>query len=139
MLIDAATSSRPRRALCGFAVLLVSGCAIGEDGDPGLALAIREHYAAHATEEWGACRSPKIDTIQEHRVLEKSADGEDVIEVRYSYYDRHADMDAAWDKLVFLSQPCGGIAERRFVVARSDVGYRVTEMSGERHGAEGRR
>ena len=136
MSIAAIASCRPNRALCCFAALAMTGCAFGSAGDPGLALAIKEHYAAHATEEQGACRNPKIDTIEERRLLEKSKGGEDVMKVRYSYFDPSADMDADWSKLVYLSQPCGGIAERRFVLAHDDRGYRVIAMSGERHGAE---
>lgn len=117
------------------AVFALSGCVLGPGNDPGLASAIKKHYASHAAEEEGACRSPKIDTIQEQRRLESSADGGEVLQVRYSYFDPHVDMDAAWDKLVHLSQPCGGIAERRFVLVKSDLGYRVTSMSGEhQHG-----
>jgi hypothetical protein len=139
MPIAAVTWSRLFPVLPCFAVLSVTGCVIGSTDDPGLALAIKQHYAAHATEEEGACRNPKIDTIQEHRLLEKSADGEDVMMVRYSYFDPSADMDADWSKLVYLSQPCGGIAERQFVLSKDDLGYRVIDMGGERHDAESTR
>lgn len=121
-------------AFVGVGLLAMTGCVMGPTGDPGLGIAIKEHYASHATEEDGACRSPKIDTIQAHRVIDRSEEGDEVMMVRYSYFDKHADMDANWDKLVFLSQPCGGIAERRFVLARDQLGYRVTEMGGERRG-----
>lgn len=116
--------------------LTMTGCVAGQSDDPRLASVIKEHYAAHATEEQGACRSPKIDTIQERRLVEQSADGGEVMVIRYSYYDRHADMDANWSKLVHLTQPCGGIAERRFILAKSDLGYRVKEMGGERRSGE---
>lgn len=129
-----------RNQLSSCIVLIsLSACVMGSAEDEGLTSAIREHYAAHATEEQGACRSPQIDTIQAHEALEKSADGDEVMLVRYSYYDRHADMDKAWDKLVYLSQPCGGIAERRFVLAKDALGYRVKEMSGEGHRGESAR
>ena len=131
--------AKPFRSLCMLSsvlLLTVTGCAMGPDDDQHLALAIKEHYAANATEEAGACRSPKIDSIQEHRLLETTADGDDVMTVRYSYFDRHADMDANWDRLVHLSQPCGGIAERQFVLARGELGYRVIEMGGERRNGE---
>ena len=101
------------------------GCATSSD-DASIAAAIKQHYAAYATEEEGTCRTPRIDTIQERRPLESSPDGGEVVMVRYSYFDSHADMDAHYDKLVHLSQPCGGIEERRFVLARDDLGYRVT-------------
>lgn len=117
-----------------FTLAILAGCAPASAPEAGLQSAIKAHYAAHATEEDGACRSPRIDTIQAHRLIEKTAEGEDVLMVRYSYYDRHADMDQAWDKLVHLSQPCGGIAERRFVLASDGRAYHVTGMSGETTG-----
>jgi hypothetical protein len=120
-------------------LLGLAACVTGPADDQGLTSAIRAHYAAHATEERGACRSPRIDTVQAHQTLETSANGEEVMLVRYSYYDRHADMDAAWDKLVHLSQPCGGIAERRFVLTKNALGYRVKAMSGERQDGESAR
>lgn len=117
-------------------LLTTAGCVMEGDVDPALTSVIKAHYSAHATEEEGVCRTPRIDTIQEHRLIETSTDGHDVMMVRYSYFDRHADMDANWDKLVYLSQPCGGIAERQFVLARSELGYRVTEMGGEHRDGE---
>ncbi|MEZ5934863.1 MAG: hypothetical protein R3F54_23595 [Alphaproteobacteria bacterium] len=128
----------PKALSCG-ALLLLAACAGASDEDPRLTSAIRGYYAAHATEEQGACRSPKIDSIQDRHVLERSAEGGEVMLVRYSYFDRHADMDADWSRLVYLSQPCGGIAERRFEIIRGATGYQVTGMSGERRDGEGRR
>jgi hypothetical protein len=119
-----------------IAVAGLSACAGGSLGDPAVVVAIKAYYAAHATEEKGSCRSPQIDTIQARQTLATSSGGEEVMLVRYSYFDRHADMDAAWDKLVHLSQPCGGISERRFVLAKGTPGYRVIEMSGESQGRE---
>lgn len=120
-------------------VLTMPGCALAPERDRALEAAIREHYAAHATEEQGACRTPKIDTIQDHHLVERSADGDDVLLVRYSYFDPHADMDANWDRLVYLSQPCGGLGERRFAVAPGELGYRVTRMGGERRDGDDQR
>lgn len=132
-------SSCRLQALSCIPVLCLSGCMMGSGDDPGLVSAIKGHYAAHATEEQGACTSPKIDTIQEHRRLEAAAEGAEIVQVRYSYFDRHVDMDAAWDKLVSLNQPCGGIAERRFALTKGELGYRVTGMSGERRSGESAR
>lgn len=133
------SSSRRLPALVSVAALGVFGCTVGPGYDPGLASAIKAHYAAHATEEQGNCRSPRIDTIQEARLLETTADGGDVMLVRYGYFDRHADMDANWSRLVHLSQPCGGLAERRFVLTKDGVDYRVSDMDGERRDEESRR
>ncbi len=127
---------KPFRSIACIAIFAAAGCTTGAPDDPDLASAIRQHYAAHATEEEGTCRSPKIDTIQAHRLVERTADGREEMLVRYSYFDRHADMDTDWDKLVHLSQPCGGIGERRFTLRKSPVGYKVVGMAGEhRHGA----
>lgn len=126
--------AKPLRSFCVLSSVLLltaAGCAAGSEDEQRIAQAIKEHYAAYATEEGGTCRSPKIDSVQEHRLLETTTDGFDVMMVRYSYFDRHADMDANWERLVYLSQPCGGIAERQFVLARSEFGYRVMDMDGE--------
>lgn len=123
----------------GLALLALAGCSGKERYDGGLTSAIRDHYAANATEEEGVCGSPKIDTILEHRPAESTADGQEVVMVRYSYFDRHADMDAALDRVVHLSQPCAGIAERRFTIEGGPPGYRVAAMSGERRDEESRR
>ena len=109
----------------------MSGCVAGPDRDPGLTSAIKEHYAAYATEEQGACRTPRIDTIQDHQLLETTLKGEETLLVQYSYFDRHADMDANWSRFVHLGQTCGGLAERRFVLTKGDLGYQVKAMGGE--------
>lgn len=126
----------PFRLFGLIAALTVTGCAMGGHDDPELASSIREHYAAHATEEEGACRNPKIDTIQAHPVVERSEDGGEVMLVRYSYFDRHVDMEQRWSRLVHLNQPCGGIAERRFELMRDERGYRVIAMDGEHSAGE---
>lgn len=137
MLLHGLCASRMLRSLLLAGGLAVTGCVTGPTADPGLEQAIKAHYAAHATEEAGACRAPRIDTVQDHRLVKRSKDGAEVMKVRYSYFDRHADMDADWQKLVYLSQPCGGIAERDFSLIRSHVGYKVVAMSGERRGSDG--
>ena len=131
MPFDFVALSRSFPCLLCIAFLAMTGCVSGGSSDPALASAIKDHYAAHATEEHGACQSPKIDSIQDHRLVERSAEGEEVMMVRYSYFDRHADMDANWNRYAHAGQTCGGIAERRFVLSRGDRGYRVIDMSGE--------
>ena len=123
--------------MASSAVFALASCGTGASGDPELASVIKRHYADHATEEAGACPNPKIDTIQERRLVDRSSDGHEVMMIRYSYYDPSVDMDEDWDRLVYLSQPCGGLAERRFVLERSPVGYRVKSMSGEHHHGDG--
>jgi len=127
-----------------FSCLVMSSlaaCGSGQGAKERAALtsAIKHHYAAHATEEQGGCRTPKIDTILQHHLLEPAADGQDVMMVRYSYFDRHADMDANLDRFISPIQTCGGISEREFKLNRSLLGYEVIAMSGERRGKQSRR
>ena len=119
------------QACLGLALLTIAGCSLEPDRDPQLTAAVKKYYATHATEEGGNCRKPKIDMIYEHRIVDASSDGADVMVIRYSYFDRHADMDANHDWVVHLSQKCAGITERQFVVARQDIGYHVKDMTGE--------
>ncbi len=123
-------------SISGVAVATLGACVLGPSADPGLERVIKAHYAQHATEEEGNCRTPRIDTIQRHQAKGTSGSGDEVMTVRYSYYDRHADMDTDWGALFHLSQPCGGIAERDFSLIRTKLGYRVTDMSGEQRGGE---
>jgi len=123
--------SRWLQPCLAVALLSAAGCTFGSDRDHKLTAAVKKYYAANATEEQGRCRTPKIDTVYEHRIIKASSEGEDVMVVRYSYFDRHADMDANNNRFVSLSQVCAGIAERQFIVARQDIGYRVMDMDGE--------
>ncbi len=125
-----------RSLTMGVVAGALGACVLGPSADPGLERVIKAHYARHATEEEGNCRTPRIDTIQSHQAKDTSGAGDEVMTVRYSYYDRHADMDADWSALFHLSQPCGGIAERDFSLTRTKLGYRVTDMTGERRGGE---
>ena len=131
----------PTQTLSCMAFLAIAACSSDQEAleRNGLTSAIKDHYAAHATEEQGGCRSPKIDSILQRDVLAGTADGQDVMTVRYSYFDRHADMDQNLDRLVYLNQPCGGIGEREFRLSRGPVGYEVIAMSGERRSKESRR
>lgn len=126
-------------AALGACILGLDGCTLGTSTDPGLEKAIRSHYASYATEELGHCRSPKIDTIQSHEPGRKADNGGEVMLVRYSYYDQHADMDANYSRLFHLAQECGGLAQREFTLQRTDLGYRVTAMGGEQQSVENAR
>lgn len=116
-------------------IATLNACVLGPTADPGLERAIKDHYAKHATEEDGHCRTPQIDTIQSHQTIDTSERDGEVMTVRYSYFDRSVDMDADWGAFFHLSQPCGGITERDFSLTRTDLGYRVTDMTGERREA----
>lgn len=113
-------------------ILSLGACVLGPVADPGPDRVIKAYYARHATEENGKCRAPRIDTIQSHQPKSYLESGIEVVTIRYSYYDRHADMDANWGALFHLAQPCGGIAERDFSLIRTNLGYRITDMKGER-------
>lgn len=134
MLIAARLPLKIAPLALAVAAFALGACVLGPSVDPGLERAIKAHYAGHATEEEGHCRTPKIDTIQSHQTTGKSETGDDVMTVRYSYFDQQADMDTNWGALFHLSQPCGGIAEREFSLIRTELGYRVTAMAGEKRG-----
>lgn len=116
----------------GVVALSLSACVIGPTVDHGTERIIKAHYAKHATEEDGKCRTPRIDTVQSYRPIGEPGTGSEVVAIRYSYYDPNADMDANWNALFHINQPCGGIAERNFALTRTELGYRVINMSGER-------
>lgn len=120
--------------MVSIVTLVLSSCVLGPKADPGLERAIKAHYAGHATEEEGKCRTPQIDTVQSHQATGTSAAGDEIMTVHYSYFDRHADMDANWGALFHANQPCGGFAERDFSLTRTELGYRVTAMTGEKRG-----
>jgi len=122
---------RASSSMLGILTLSLSACVLGPKADPGLERVIKAHYAGHATEEDGVCRTPRIDTVQSYQMTGQSERGSEVMAVRYSYYDPHADMDADWSTFVHIGQKCGGLAERHFSLTRTDHGYQVTEMSGE--------
>lgn len=120
--------------MMSMVVFSMGACVFGPEADSGLERVIKAHYASYATEEDGKCRTPQIDTIQNHQPTTSSETGVEVMKVRYSYFDRHADMEANWGALFHLTQPCGGIAERNFSLIRTELGYRVTDMAGEHRG-----
>lgn len=132
MLLVARLPFKASSFMLGIVTLSLSACVLGPKADPGLERVIKAHYAQHATEEDGICRTPRIDTVQSYQTIDQSEKGEEVMAIRYSYYDRHADMDADWSGLFHAGQPCGGLAERNFSLTRTDLGYRVTDMTGER-------
>ena len=115
----------------GLPSLLLAGCVAAPSPQDQLQQEILQHYAEFAAEEGGRCRTPRIDTIKARRVIQSGADGIEMVEVDYSYFDLHADMEADWAGLFRAGQPCTGVASRNFTVLRTDLGYRITAMSGE--------
>jgi hypothetical protein len=120
----------PITAVIGL--VLLSGCVIGPDLEDGIEVAIEQHYAGRATEEDGLCRTPSIDTIQAQQLVRSEPNGIEVLSVRYSYYDRYADMDVDYNQLFVAGHRCSGFAERKFIMQRTDLGYRVVSMGGDK-------
>ena len=113
----------------GLAIGLLAGCAtIGAPADD-LAAKIRDYYAAHATEEDGACPSPEIASITK-RKLQQSAGARTVLRVRYSYFDPSRGSTDKWPQVLIASRACTGFAERDFTLEQAKLGYRVVAMSG---------
>ena len=115
----------------GLAALLLAGCTIIGAPEDDLAAKLRDYYAAHATEEDGACPSPEIASIT-RRKLQQSAADRSVMRVRYSYFDPSQGSTSAWPAVLLASRACTGFAERDFTLEQATLGYRVVEMSGPR-------
>lgn len=113
----------------GLAAFLLAGCAsIGAPEDD-LAAKIRDYYAAHASEEAGACPSPEIASITKRKVLQSAA-SRTVLRVRYSYFDPSQGSTDKWPQVLIASRACTGFAERDFTLEQAKLGYRVVAMSG---------
>jgi hypothetical protein len=126
---------RPRSPSCHVAfalAVLVAGCAAPLDtvafGEPGaLQAVITRYYARHASEEYGRCSRAYIDGITRARLVEQT-DDRVVVDVHYFYRDRVRDGNELG------GGECSGFGDRRFVVARTDTGIEVVEMSGPQRG-----
>jgi hypothetical protein len=126
--------SRFHLIVLGGGLAWLAGCVAAPSAEDQLQREIVQHYGEHAAEEEGKCRTPKIDTIKARRVIESGSDGIERQEVQYSYFDRNADMDGNWAGLFHTGQSCAGTGSREFTILRTDLGYRVTAMSGEQRG-----
>ena len=114
----------------GSAALLLAGCATIGAPEDDLAGKIRDYYAAHASEEDGACPSPEIASITKRKV-QQSAGARTVLRVRYSYFDPSQGSTTAWmPKVLLAPRPCTGFAERDFTLEQAKLGSRVVAMSG---------
>jgi hypothetical protein len=110
--------------------LALAGCAsLGEPDE--LQQKLQSYYAAHASEEDGACPRPEIASVTHRKVLESGAE-RTLLRVRYSYFDPSRDDDASWQQVLLAERPCTGFAERDFTLERGRPGYKVVGMSGER-------
>jgi hypothetical protein len=116
----------------GFAGLLLAGCATTESPDE-VRGKIERYYAAHATEQDGACPTPEMASVTRRKVLESDADTTR-LRVRYSYFDPSRAGESIWSRVLITERPCTGVAERDFTLEQTTLGYRVIGMSGPRRG-----
>ena len=122
--------SQPARIGLCLAAGLLAGCTTTGAPPDDLEAKIRTYYAAHATEQDGACPSPEIASITKRKV-QQSAGARTVLRVRYSYFDPSQGSTPAWMPSVLLApRPCTGFAERDFTLEQATLGYRVVAMSG---------
>jgi hypothetical protein len=102
---------------------VATACALAPPDD--LAREVNRYYAAHASEEAGACLHPEIASVTER--VERG----DQVTVRYTYYEPG---EAATDWPVVFHRPvaCTGTGERQFTVERTKIGLEVVGMTGPR-------
>ncbi|MEM7026151.1 MAG: hypothetical protein AAF637_26785 [Pseudomonadota bacterium] len=101
----------------------VGGCAL--DPPDELSREVSSYYAAHASEEDGACLSPQIASVKE-----RSREGS-VVLVRYTYYEPGEDA-TEWPVVFHKPVDCTGEGERAFTVEDTKLGIEVIDMSGPR-------
>jgi hypothetical protein len=109
--------------LAGVALALgaLTACALDRPDD--LAREVNRYYAAHATEENGACQTPEIASM-----TERSEVG-DVVTVRYTYYEP-GEQATDWPAVFRKPVKCAGSGERQFTIERTKLGLEVVGMTG---------
>lgn len=122
---------------------LLSGCQqfwresgvwdIGEH--QGLLLDVSNYYHRHATEEGGYCRSPILEGVSQAEV-DDLGDDELEVHIHYRYRDFLKDDDDCDPKYrplrCTIMRECRGFSAREFLVARTEAGFDVIDMSGGR-------
>lgn len=106
-----------------LAAALLAACALAPPDD--LAREVNRYYAAHASEENGACRSPEIASVTER--IERG----DQVVVRYTYYEP-GEEETDWPRVFHEPVACSGTGERQFTVERTKLGLEVVDMTGPR-------
>jgi hypothetical protein len=109
---------------------LLAACGLTPPDD--LAREVNRYYAAHASEENGACQSPEIASLTERTALEGN-----LVLVRYTYYEP-GEQETDWPTVFHKPLPCTGTGERQFTVERTKLGLEVTGMTGPRRAIEPR-
>ena len=108
------------------AVALIGGaaaCALEPPDD--LAREVNRYYAAHASEENGACQRPEIASVTDRTEVG------DQVTVRYTYYEPGAE-ETDWQSVFHKPVDCTGTGERQFTVERTKIGLEVVDMTGPR-------
>jgi hypothetical protein len=113
------TSSRP--ALIPLALGILAGCGLAPPDE--LAREVNSYYAAHATEENGACQSPEIASV-----TDRTEQG-DLVAVRYTYFEP-GERATDWPQVFHKPAPCTGTGERQFTVEQTKLGLEVVDMTG---------
>lgn len=126
---------QPWWSAAGLAALVaLAGCAspiVEED----LGAEIRRYYAAHATEEDGACPDPQIASIMAPKPLPSEV-VPSTLTVAYSYFDPSVEEAPDWSHVLVAERACTGFGEREFTLLRRKSGTAVVDMSGERRKAK---
>ena len=112
-----------RLALVALVPGAMTACALAPPDD--LAREVNRYYAAHASEENGACQHPEIASVTER--VEQG----DLVTVRYTYYEP-SEGETDWTSVFHQPVDCTGTGERQFTVERSKLGLEVTGMTGPR-------
>jgi hypothetical protein len=107
--------------------LVASACGLAPPDD--LAREVNRYYAAHATEENGACQSPEIASVTER------SEAGDLVTVRYTYYEP-GEQATDWPQVFHKPVECTGTGERQFTVERTKLGPQVVDMTGPRRTIE---
>jgi hypothetical protein len=114
--------SRP--ALIPLTLGILAGCSLAPPDD--LAREVNSYYAAHATEEDGACQSPEIASVTDRTEVEGN-----LVTIRYTYYEPGEDT-TDWPQVFHKPVKCTGTGERQFTVEQTKLGLEVVDMTGPR-------
>ena len=103
--------------------MVAPACSLAPPDD--LSREVSRYYAAHASEENGACLRPAIASV-----TERIEEGDQVI-VRYTYYEP-GEEETDWPAVFREPVACTGSGERQFTVERTKLGLEVVGMTGPR-------
>jgi hypothetical protein len=104
-------------------LVVAPACSLAPPDD--LSREVSRYYAAHASEENGACARPAIASVTEQALRG------DVVTVRYTYYEP-GEGETDWPTVFHKPVACTGSGERQFTVERSKLGLEVVGMTGPR-------